>query len=432
MQPTRKKGQLALSARTLDQWLAYQLQQHPKAIALGLERTRAVAERLGVLAPAARVVSVAGTNGKGSTVAFLEACARAAGWRVGAFTSPHVLHYNERIRLDGKDVDDARLIAAFECIDRARADIPLTYFEFGTLAALLIFAEAGLDLAILEVGLGGRLDAVNVIDADIAVITGIGLDHTDWLGENRDLIGAEKAGIARPGRLAVVGDRDAPEGLLTTLRMQHAQIQRIGEDFDARALDAEHWRYHDDSTDWRLPTPALAADCQRDNASCAVRVMRALGIGEVACRQGVATAHAKARLQIVAKAPDIVLDVAHNPQAAEQLARWLDSHPLCGATHAVFAALGDKDAAGIVDALGTRIAHWHLAGLEVTGRTQSAAQLQARVDRWPGPWQTHISVANALSAARLAATVRDRVLVFGSFHTVAEACLALQDEGIQL
>ncbi|MEZ5455978.1 MAG: bifunctional tetrahydrofolate synthase/dihydrofolate synthase [Lysobacteraceae bacterium] len=421
-----------MPTRTLDQWLDYQLQQHPKAIALGLERTRTVADRLGVRQPAARVISVAGTNGKGSTVAFLEACARAAGWRTGAFTSPHVLRYNERIRLDGEDVDDARLLAAFKRIDAARGDIPLTFFEFGTLTALQIFAESALDLAILEVGLGGRLDAVNVVDADIAVITTIDLDHTDWLGETRDLIGAEKAGIARPGRLAVIGDRDAPEGLLNALTSQQARTQQLGRDFDNLALDSQHWHYRDGAVEWTLPTPALAADCQRDNAACAVRALRELGLSEAACRQGIGKANAKARLQQVATAPDILLDVAHNPQAATQLARWLEGHPINGDTLAVFAALGDKDAAGIVARLGTRVDHWHLAGLQVAGRSQSAAALHARIGDWPGLQTLHDTVASALAAARHGASERDRILVFGSFHTVAEAWQALLDQGQRL
>ena len=421
-----------MSRRTLDQWLDYQLLQHPKAIALGLERTRTVAERLGVLRPAAKVVSVAGTNGKGSTVAFLETCAREAGWRTGAFTSPHILRYNERIRLDGQDADDARLIAAFERIEAARQDIPLTYFEFGTLAALLIFAESALDLAILEVGLGGRLDAVNVVDADIAVITTIGLDHTDWLGDTRDLIGAEKAGIARPGRLAVVGDRDAPEGLLNALASHQALVQQLGHDFDAIGLDSLQWCYRDNAVEWTLPMPALEADCQHDNAACAVRALRALGVTEAACQQGIAKASARARLQRVSQSPDIVLDVAHNPQAAEQLARWLDMHPIDGDTLAVFAVLGDKDAAGIVSQLGPRIDHWHLGGLQVAGRSQSAAALHARIGCWPARQTLHDTVATALAAARSVASERDRILVFGSFHTVAEAWQAMLDEGHQL
>lgn len=421
-----------MSPRTLDQWLDYQLQQHPKAIALGLERTRLVAERLGVLRPAGKVVSVAGTNGKGSTVAFLESCAREAGWRTGAFTSPHILRYTERIRLDGEDVDDAHLIAAFERIEAARQDIPLTYFEFGTLAALLIFAESALDLAILEVGLGGRLDAVNVVDADVAVITTISLDHTDWLGETRNLIGAEKAGIARPERLAVVGDRDAPAGLLNALASHQAQVQQLGHDFDAIGLDSPQWCYRDNTVEWTLPMPALAAACQRDNAACAVRALRALGVTEADCRQGIAKARASARLQRVSQSPDIVLDVAHNPQAATQLARWLDAHPIDGDNLAVFAALGDKDASGIVAQLGPRIDHWHLAGLQVAGRSQSAAALHARIGDWPARQTLHDTVIDALSAARRGASERDRILVFGSFHTVAEAWQVLLDEGHRL
>src|SRR6188474_552371 len=200
--------------RTLDQWLEYQLRTHPQQIAMGLERVREVHARLGCGRPGALVVTVGGTNGKGSTVAFIEAIARAAGLRTGAFTSPHLLRYNERVRIDGHDVEDAALTGAFERIEQARGDVPLTYFEFGTLAALLVFADAGLDLAILEVGLGGRLDAVNIIDADVAVLTTVDLDHQDYLGNDRETIGADKAGIFRAGKPCVLGERDPPSSVL--------------------------------------------------------------------------------------------------------------------------------------------------------------------------------------------------------------------------
>ena len=200
--------------RTLDQWLHYQLGTHPQAIAMGLERVRAVAERLDLLQLPCPVITVGGTNGKGSTVAYIEAIARASGYRTGAFTSPHLLRYNERIRIDGTEVSDADLVQAFEAIEAARADIALTYFEFGTLAALYLFARAGLDLAILEVGLGGRLDAVNIIDADIAVITTVDLDHQAYLGNDREAIGFEKAGIMRPGRPCILGEKDPPSSVL--------------------------------------------------------------------------------------------------------------------------------------------------------------------------------------------------------------------------
>jgi len=242
----------------------------------------------------------------------------------------------------------------------------------------------------------------------------------------------------------VVGDRDAPEGLLNALASHQALVQQLGHDFDAIGLDSLQWCYRDNAVEWTLPMPALEADCQHDNAACAVRALRALGVTEAACQQGIAKASARARLQRVSQSPDIVLDVAHNPQAAEQLARWLDMHPIDGDTSidgdtlAVFAVLGDKDAAGIVSQLGPRIDHWHLGGLQVAGRSQSAAALHARIGYWPARQTLHDTVATALAAARSVASERgvaserDRILVFGSFHTVAEAWQAMLDEGHQL
>ena len=212
--------------QTLDQWLDRQLRSHPREIELGLDRVRSVWQRLGAPAPASIVITVGGTNGKGSTVAFLESILRAGGHRVGAFTSPHLLRYNERIRVQGADASDSMLVAVFDRIEHARGETPLTYFEFGTLAALLIFAESSLDIAILEVGLGGRLDAVNIIDADAAIVTTIDLDHQDWLGHDREVIGREKAGIFRNGRPAIIGEPDPPQALIADLQARLSELLR--------------------------------------------------------------------------------------------------------------------------------------------------------------------------------------------------------------
>src|SRR5579859_5360849 len=220
--------------RTLDEWLAYQERVNVRSIELGLDRVRAVWQRMGAQPPARRVITVGGTNGKGSTVAMLEAMLRAAGQRVGCYTSPHLLHYRERVRIDGVDADDPALIASFERIEAARGDIPLTYFEFGTLGALDLFARAGLDVAVLEVGLGGRLDAVNIVDADVAIVTTVDLDHMDWLGPDRDSIGMEKAGIARAGHAAIIGELDPPLGLLQALERIGARVERAGVDFSVQ------------------------------------------------------------------------------------------------------------------------------------------------------------------------------------------------------
>lgn len=420
--------------RTLDQWLSYQERVNVRSIELGLDRVRAVWERMGAPAPARRVITVGGTNGKGSTVAMLEAMLSAAGQRVGCYTSPHLLRYNERIRIDGHDAGDDALVASFERIEAARGDISLTYFEFGTLAALDLFARAGLDVAVLEVGLGGRLDAVNIIDADVAVITTVDLDHMDWLGPDRDSIGVEKAGIARAGRLAVVGETDPPLGLLQALERIGAKVERAGQDFSVeRQASGWQWR-HRDGTTWTLPDPALAAPVQYANAAASIAALNGLQQLDtalatkdlaLAAAVGVRTARVAARLQVLAGDPALVVDVGHNPQAARALAEWLDARPGVR-VHAVYGALSDKDVVGVIAALGTRIAHWHLAGLaQDTPRGLSAEALAEQlVTVLPGAaYEVHADVSSALKAARSSAKAGECVLAFGSFF-VAAAVLA--------
>ena len=416
--------------RTLAEWLAYQEQVHPHSIELGLERVRGVWQRMGAPAPARKVITVGGTNGKGSTVALLEAMAQGAGLRVGAFTSPHLLAYNERIRMAGVDADDAALVASFERIEAARGDTPLTYFEYGTLAALDLFARAQLDLAILEVGLGGRLDAVNIVDADVAVITTVDLDHMEWLGPDRDSIGREKAGIARAGRPAIVGELDPPQGLLDALAANGARVERVGTDFHAE-LHADGWRWrHRDGTAMDLPAPALAAPVQYANAAAAIAALHALWIeggllvpqdAYAAVCRGLRHAHVAARLQSLGGNPPLIVDVGHNPQAARALAAWLDVQPPAR-THAVYGALADKDVAGVIAALGTRITHWHLAGLDGASPRGLAMDALAEVLRQTLPQakaDRHADVAGALAAARAVAPPGERILAFGSFFVAA-------------
>jgi dihydrofolate synthase/folylpolyglutamate synthase len=419
---------------TLDQWLDHQQRQHPDAIALGLDRVRIVAQRLGLTHPARRVVTVAGTNGKGSTVAFIEAIARAAGLRVGAYTSPHLLRYNERVRIDGVDAHDDALVAAFErieaaCAAGAAAAIRLTYFEYGTLAALLLFEDATLDLAILEVGLGGRLDAVNIVDADVAVITTVDLDHQDLLGVDREAIGFEKAGVMRAGRPVVLGERDPPASVLQHAYRIGASAIRAGCDYLIDDLP-EGWRWREPGHVIDLPAPALTAPVQRANAAAAIAALCALDmeIPDAAMIAGVRSARLRARLQsFVRDGVEIVVDVAHNPQAARELAAWLGAHPPAGRTLAVFSALADKDLAGIVAPLVPHIAHWWLCGLHDTPRGLDGATLaeRLRVALADSPPDTRVDVAQALRAARDEAREGDRVLVFGSFHTAADALRAL-------
>ncbi len=411
-------------------WLDYQQQTHPNAIALGLDRVREVWQRLGAPAPARSVITVGGTNGKGSTVALLEGIYRAAGQRVGAYTSPHVLRYNERARIAGVDVADAQWIDAFQRIQAARGDIALTYFEFGTLAALWCFAQARLDVAILEVGLGGRLDAVNIIDADASIVTTVDLDHQDWLGNDRDSIGREKAGIFRADRPAIIGELDPPAGLLDAAAALGARVLQAGRDFHAQRVDDLRWRWRRGDVVLDLPMPSLTAPVQMANAATAIAAVDALrarcGWHEAAIAHGVAQAQACARLQRVATRPELRVDVAHNPQAARALAQWLDATPCAGHTLAVFGALADKDVAGVIAALGERIDYWFPAALAADSpRGLDAAALRKRMAALPPQRVAPVaaSVMQALAAARSHAREEDRILAFGSFF-VAAAVLA--------
>lgn len=420
--------------RNLAEWLEYQQRVNVHSIELGLDRVREVWQRMGAVRPAPRVITVAGTNGKGSTVALLDSMLTAAGLRVGAFTSPHLLLYNERIRIDGALATDAALIAAFERIEAARGALPLTYFEFGTLAALDLFARAGVDVAVLEVGLGGRLDAVNIIDADVAVITTIDLDHMEWLGPDRDSIGREKAGIARRDRPAILGELDPPAGLLAALAECGARVERPGSDFSVeRHQDGWRWR-HRDGTAMELPDPPLAAPVQYANAAAAIAALHALHAGALApsalfaaASAGLHKVRVAARLQALGGAPPLFVDVGHNPQAARALAEWLDTQPP-GNVHAVYGALADKDVSGVLAALGPHIDYWHLAGLEQASPRGLAVAALAAIVRETLPqacFDVHDQVAAALAAARQATPPAGRILAFGSFF-VAGAVIAEQ------
>ncbi|HRP71329.1 MAG TPA: bifunctional tetrahydrofolate synthase/dihydrofolate synthase [Luteimonas sp.] len=419
--------------KTLPDWLAYIERQHPKSIEMGLERVREVAVRMRLYRPAHRVITVGGTNGKGSTVAFIEAIARAAGLRVGAYTSPHLLAYNERVRIDGRDADDAALSSAFAAVEAARGDTLLTYFEFGTLAALWLFQRADLDLAILEVGLGGRLDATNLVDADVAVITTVDLDHQDWLGEDREAIGAEKAGIARAWKPLVLGDDDPPASVLRHAYAIGASAIRAGSDFFFERLDAARWRWRELDYALELSLPALAARVQLRNAAIAIAALRALDIEitDTALTSGIAGARLPGRLQRFGRGVvEVFVDVGHNPQAARGLADWLRTTPAAGRTHAVYAALGDKDVAAVVAAFEGVVDAWWLAGsLGAGARGIAVDTLAERLrgtaasdgDRYADP-------AAALAAALERAAPGDRVLVFGSFHAAESALQALHGQ----
>lgn len=412
---------------SLDAWLAWQETLHPSAIDLGLERVAATLHRLHPEPPPFAVITVGGTNGKGSTVAMLEAILRAGGYRVGAYTSPHLLQYNERVRLGGHAVDDAALCTAFERIDQARGDISLTYFEFGTLAALDIFWRSQVDVAILEVGMGGRLDAVNVLDADVALVTTVDIDHAQWLGATREAIGGEKAGIYRGGRPAIYGSRDAPQSVLDHAAAIGARLYRYGADYGA-AAEGESWRWWGPGHERHaLPLPALRGHSQLQNAAGVLMALDAvaarLPLNQAQIRAGLLAVALPGRFQVQPGAVTRILDVAHNPQAAGELATNLAALPCAGRTLAVVGMLADKDMAGALAQLRGAVDHWYAAALTVARGAATAQLVQALTAA--GVAAADISpctdVTAALAQARQAARPGDRIVVFGSFHTVAEA-----------
>ena len=422
------------ASRSLDDWLDYISAQHPATIALGLERVREVAVRMGVL-PGDRahpssssalspIITIGGTNGKGSTCAMLERILVEAGYRTGCYTSPHLQRYNERVRFSAEDASDATLVESFERVEAARGGTPLTYFEFGTLAALDAFARAGIDVAILEVGLGGRLDAVNVIDADVAAVVSVDLDHQAYLGNDRESIGFEKAGIFRPGKPALFGDGDPPRRLVEHAHAIGAELQILGRDFGFEVFDRQ-WEFRGRRGPKRaLPMPALRGAWQLKNASVALAALDEVGgrlpisLGEV--KRGLATVTLAGRLQVLPGRPAIVLDVAHNPHAARALSEGLLDMGFFETTFAVFGMLADKDLEGVVDAMRERVDRWLVAAPQAD-RAASAARLMQALESRGLAARAFVTVADALDAARREAGANDRIIVFGSFYTVAEA-----------
>lgn len=393
-------------------WLSYLENLHSKAIDMGLERVSQVAARLDVLKPAPFVFTVAGTNGKGTTCRTLEAMLMAAGYKVGVYSSPHLVRYTERVRVQNAELAESAHTASFAQIEAARGDISLTYFEYGTLSALWLFKQAQLDVVILEVGLGGRLDATNIVDPDVAVITSIALDHTDWLGPDRESIGREKAGIFRPGKPAIVGEPDMPHTIADVAQEKGALLQR-------RDVD---WRYSVTESGWRFEDAAGALDnlplpqVPQPNAATALAALRASGLAveEQAMRDGIQHAILPGRFQIVSESPRLILDVAHNPHAAAYLAGRLKSLPKTGRVLAVIGMLHDKDIGGTLACMESVVDSWYCAPLEGP-RGATAEQLMAHI----GAGQRFDSVAQAWRAAMADARPEDTVLVCGSFHTVA-------------
>ncbi len=412
--------------QTLSEWLAYLERLHPKTIELGLERVAEVRRRMG-LDPVFPVIAVGGTNGKGSTCAMLEAMLHAAGYRVGCYTSPHILDYNERVRIGKQAVDDAELCAAFAKVEKARTrypEISLTYFEFGTLAAMQCFIERKVEAVILEVGLGGRLDAVNIFDADCAVVSSVDLDHTEYLGDTREKIAFEKAGIFRRGRVAIFGDPDMPAMIAEQARNKGALLWRLGEQF-GHAGHGQQWDYRGPlGSRHALPYPALRGAYQLNNASAALAALDALRetlpVSMEAVRRGLAEVALPGRFQVLPGRPMLILDVAHNPHAARSLAQNLAALPPAR-TFAVFAMLRDKDMAGVVRALDGQVDIWLVAGIDAP-RGASAAELTEvlRVQAVRGAIEQFANPAAALRHACNEAAENDRIVAFGSFYTVAD------------
>jgi dihydrofolate synthase / folylpolyglutamate synthase len=435
--------------KQLGEWLAYIEGLHPQAIALGLDRVRTVAERLAIRFDCP-VITVSGTNGKGSTCAMLDAMLRAAAYRTALYTSPHLIRFNERVMLSGREADDAVLAAAFVRVEAARLapkPIELTYFEFTTLAAFLVFMDDAPDCVILEVGLGGRLDAVNIIDADVSILTSVDLDHQDYLGDTREKIGFEKAHIFRAGKPAIITEPRPPQSVIDVGMALGARLLRIGTDF-GYAGDKQQWKfwYHpaDHKADGKagdkasepitrngLSYPALRGANQLLNAAAALAAIECLRtqlpVPMQAIRQGLLGVEWPGRFQMLPGQPLVILDVAHNPHAAGVLAENLSNIGYAPYTHAVFGMLGDKDVAGVVKLLDGKIDYWHLTSLpgprgiraEVLAQALAAARVKGEITQ-------HDTPAHAFAHARERAGESDRILVFGSFLTVTDVMQVLK------
>jgi dihydrofolate synthase/folylpolyglutamate synthase len=411
---------------TLEEWLNWQETLQPEEIKLGLDRISQVLTRLELTKPNYTLITVAGTNGKGSSVAMLQSILMEAGYQIGTYTSPHLLRYNERIQINGQPIDDHSLCESFERIDQARGEILLTYFEFGTLAAIDIFQRAGIQIAAMEVGLGGRLDAVNVLDADVALITSIDIDHEKWLGNDRESIAREKAGILRAGRVAICADPEPPRALLDCALQVGATLYCLGRDFNAEIV-GDHWRWGGVNGDkMLLPRPALRGDFQVNNAAGVLAVLEQLEgnvleqglLSDEVISRGLTQASLPGRFQIIADKAVKILDVAHNPQGARVLAENLAQLACSGQTRAVFAMLADKDIPAVITAMSGLVDYWYLASLPVP-RAASADQIQGYLTGQ----RTKIfgDVPSAFRAAVKDSDPTDRIVVFGSFYTVAAA-----------
>ena len=411
--------------KTAPEWLAYIEALHPKSIAMGLDRVQIVADNL-QLKPNFPIITVAGTNGKGSVCAMLSQIYIEAGFAVACYTSPHLMRYNERVCINGQEILDDDLCTAFAAVEAARGDVALTYFEMGTLAAMWHFCRQNLDVCLLEVGLGGRLDAVNVFEPSCAIVTTVDLDHMEFLGDTREKIGFEKAGIFRANKPAIYGDENPPNSLINYAAQIGAKIDYLWIDFMYEAFE-HYWNYDSVTiTMKQLPLPALHGDFQLKNAACVLAAIDALQehlpVPILAIDKGLQLVKLSGRFQQIHAKPALFVDVAHNPQAAKSLAQNLATTPNIGKTLAVFAMLADKDISGVVGAVKSHIDAWYLADIHAA-RGAKALDLQAVLNQQAilKPAKLFADVATALSAAYKDAKKNDRIIVFGSFYTAADA-----------
>jgi len=420
------------SNSSLPEWLDYLETLHPQEIELGLDRVRDVFQRQ-CLGPLARkVIVVAGTNGKGSTIALLENMLLSAGYSVGSYTSPHLTYYNERIRVGGIDMSDSSICSALCRVEYVRGKTSLSYFEFGTLAAFDLFSRHKLDVVLLEVGLGGRLDAVNLINADISVITNIAIDHEEWLGSDRELIGIEKAGVMREQGITIYGERNVPQSIRDEAKKKNVQLQILGEDFDFQRSD-DHWQWKskEGMTIDSLPQPALAGECQFSNAATAIAVLQQLTdfpVDGFDIIEALETVQCRGRYEINEGEAQCIFDVAHNPASAAALSKTLSARSIHGQTLAVFGVMADKDIAAIVAELAGVIDKWYLAAADISRAAEPAAVEAVCISK--GITETSLqqfsSVSEATEQALRDCAENDRVVVCGSFYTVAEAMRQLQ------
>jgi len=448
--------------KTLEDWLLWQESLHLSEIDLGLERIGKVAKKLDLLSPKFPIITVAGTNGKGSTVAFLDSILRAEGYTTGAYTSPHLVNYNERIVLNGEQTEDEDIIQAFEAIDEARLsikdddgkliDISLTYFEFSTLAAMYIYQQQNVDVAVLEVGLGGRLDAANLWDASLAIITSIGVDHIDWLGDDRNIIAIEKSGIMRKDTPAICGDTNPPHTIATEAKRIGAQLQQINSEFSfisPKGLSGNepktNWQWENQETSLELELPKMPGEFQLNNAATAIAglfsIKSLLPISLNSINKGLKDAQVTGRLQILQTQPEWLIDVAHNPHAAKQLAKYIQENPVNGKTYALFSMLRDKDVNEVLNLMDNVIDEWHIVatkgsrGLTLDELKQHFDQRSKTSNKLENIEHSteqnkqlktltkvisYDSFSDAYEALKNITKDEDRVVAFGSFLVISE------------